>query len=364
MRILVLHKYGQKSASCRHRVMQYLPYLKAEGYLCDVSSLLDDSFIEYRYLTGQRSVWGIVRAVSRRLSVLWKIRSYDLIIIGVELFPYCPAVFERIFNRLGIPFIFDFDDPIFHYYDLHRWKFVRWALGMKIAEVCRRAAVVFAGSPYLAEYASRAGRTPEYLPTVIDLGRYDRIKSVQDRDARPFIIGWIGSPTTAKAYLPLVESALREFCTTHRAKLVMVGDGGYIPSSGIPFESRPWSEGSEIEELLSFDVGIMPLSNDSWSKGKCGFKLIQYMACGLPVICSPVGANTHIVEEGVSGLFASHTDEWVDALQLLAGNLALTREMGLAGRRRVELDFCVQKTAPRFLAGVKKALASATRSSP
>lgn len=355
MRILVLHKYGPKAASFRHRIQQYLPYLERAGFTCDVSSLLDDAYLESRFRTGRRSPWGAVQAVARRLRAFVQVKRYDLVFIGLEFFPYCPAIFERLLNLLRVPFIFDFDDSVFHYYDLHKWAVVRWALGGKIAEVARRSALVFAGSPYLLEYASHAGGTAIYIPTVIDLNRYSRVKKRREPGA-PFIIGWIGSPTTAQ-YLHLIKPALRAFCISHPAKLVTIGTGPFA-LEGIPIESRPWILETEIDDLLTFDVGLMPLADDRWSQGKCGFKLIQYMACGLPVIASPIGVNAQIVEDGVSGFLAADTSGWISALEKLAADSELALSMGRAGRRRVEEKFCVQKTAVQFLAGVQRAIAS------
>ncbi len=360
MRILVLHKYGTKTASYRHRIQQYLPTLEAAGFSCEVSPLLDDAYVESRFSTGRRSLWGALKAVVRRLYALARVKRFDLVIVGVDLFPYCPAIFERALNLLGVPFIYDFDDPVFHYYDRHSSGLVRWALGGKVAEVSRRAELVFAGSPYLLDYAARAGGAAEYMPTVIDLDRYALSPRLRVGPEEPFVIGWIGSPTTAAAYLPLVEPALRAFCAAHPARLVVIGAGSYEPR-GIPFESHPWSEADEVAELCRCDVGLMPLSDDSWARGKCGFKLIQYMACGLPVVASPVGVNSHIVEEGVSGFLAADDGQWVRALTKLAEDPAAAARMGLAGRRRVESEFCVQRTAPRFLEGVRRAIAAPRR---
>lgn len=227
-------------------------------------------------------------------------------------------------------------------------------LGNKIKKVVRGATEVFAGSPYLVEYAKQVNARVELLPTVVDLGIYRRTRKFTQTRPRPFIVGWIGSPTTALS-LKQIELALINFCRKHDAKVVLVGSGP-VDLSGFPLEVRDWREDSEIDDILSFDVGIMPLADTTWSRGKCGFKLIQYMACGIPVIASPVGANLAIVTQGVEGFLPAGNDEWLESLENLQQNAELSSRMGAAGRTRVEKEYCLEVTAPKFVAGVVRAL--------
>lgn len=359
MRILLLHKYGRRAASFRHRFEQYVPYLERAGFDCTVSSLLDDSYLEPRMSTGEQKLGSIVRGYVRTLGLIADARTYDLVVIGVEALPYVPAFVERYLVARNIPYVFDFDDPIFHTYDRSPNPVVRALLGRKIQTVARHAAHVFAGSPYLVQYVRAVNASVEYLPTVIDLDRYAQTRDFGRAASGPFTIGWIGSPSTAH-YLDGIAPALRRVCARHDARVVLVGSGG-APTDGIPTEIRPWDEARESADLLEFDAGIMPLTDDPWSRGKCGFKLVQYMASGLPVIASPVGVNREMVQPGVNGFLASDTSEWEHALERLVTDRATCARLGAAGRARVVREYCVQATAPRFVEGIRHSLRASRR---
>jgi glycosyltransferase involved in cell wall biosynthesis len=193
----------------------------------------------------------------------------------------------------------------------------------------------------------------EVIPTVIDLANYPLKDS--GSASKVFTIGWIGSPSTAR-YLKAIAPALAELCKGGRARVCLVGSGP-IDLKDVPVEVIAWDEKTEVDEIRRFDVGIMPLPDEPWARGKCGFKLIQYMACGLPVVASPVGVNSEIVDDGVNGYLASTTDEWVSALEALMADAELRRQMGAAGRKRVEEKYCLAVTAPKFVELLKQCAA-------
>jgi glycosyltransferase involved in cell wall biosynthesis len=247
--------------------------------------------------------------------------------------------------------VVDYDDALFHQYDQHRSAWVRRLLGGKIARVMRGAHLVTAGNAYLADYARRAGAPRvEIIPTVIDLERYPPA-GVRPASDTPFTIGWIGSPSTAK-YLLAIAPALAEVCAGGRGVVRLIG-AGPVDLPGVPVEVLPWNGSTEVEELKRFDVGIMPLPDEPWERGKCGFKLIQYMACGLPVVASPIGVNMEIVEQGVNGYLAETTAEWVQALNTLLLDADLRKRMGQAGRKKVEQEYSLQVTGPRLAGRIK-----------
>src|SRR5262249_51632634 len=162
-----------------------------------------------------------------------------------------------------------------HYYDMNDSSLVRLLLGEKIRQIIKGASRVFAGSPYLVDYARTANERVDYLPTVVDLAIYRRARSFA-LPSRPFTVGWLGSPSTGQ-YLTSLAPTLARFCKGRDAQVVLVGAGS-VELPGVNPERRNWSEARECDDLLSFDVGLMPLTDDPWSRGKCGFKLIQYMA--------------------------------------------------------------------------------------
>ena len=249
--------------------------------------------------------------------------------------------------------MYDFDDAVFHVYDQHRSSLVRGLFGGKIPAVIAGASHVLAGSEYLAAFARKHNASVEMLPTVVDTERY-RVRDPA-RAGAPLTVGWIGSPSTA-TYLREAILPLRSFFDGGNATLALVGSGP-VELPGIPLEIRDWSLDREVDDLRAFDVGIMPLPDTPWARGKCGFKLIQYMACGVPVIASPVGANREIVEHGVNGYLAETPQEWLQALHALAQDPGLGRAMGEAGRRKVEREYSLDYAAPRLARALTSAAA-------
>jgi len=245
-----------------------------------------------------------------------------------------------------VPYVADYDDALFHRYDCHANPWVRRLLGQKIDSVMRHAAIVIAGNNYLAERAYRAGANRvEIIPTVVDTERYQpKQKAVGEVP----IVGWIGTPQTSrylKPLLPVFESLKNEM----PVRFVAVG-ANPEDFEGTPVEAWPWSEETEVESVQQFDIGIMPLVDSPWERGKCGYKLIQYMACGVPVVASPVGVNLEIVVSDKNGLFADSVGEWDKALRTLINvDSEVRKRMGGAGRARVEEWYSVQAQASRLL---------------
>ena len=243
-----------------------------------------------------------------------------------------------------VPYVVDYDDAEFHRYDNHKSAAVRFLLGKKIDGVMRGAAMVVAGNNYIAEHARKAGaKRVELLPSVVDLERYRPICLPRNE---VFTIGWIGTPITAQ-FLQLAAPALREVCRGGTTRLVTIGSGP-LDLPGVPVEVKPWSEETEARDLQMCDVGIMPVLDNPHNRGKCGLKLIQYMACARPVVGSPIGVNAEIIRPGENGFQAVDTTEWVQALETLRADAALRRRMGQEGRKLVESRYSLAVAAPRL----------------
>jgi len=342
--VLFLTKYARNGASSRYRTLQYIPYLENAGFTCEISPLFDQAYLEYKYRSGRTAIHDIVRALVRRLMVLLSVKRYDILVIEKELFPYCPAWIEALLDRIGCRYVVDYDDALFHQYDMHRKRAIRSLYRSKISSVMRHASMVVAGNRYLAEYALKAGaRKIELLPTVVDLSRYSPNSLVRSRE-HVFTVGWIGSPSTSR-YLAVIASALREVCSGGVGRLLLIGSGP-VNLPGVDVECVPWSEASEVELICRCDVGVMPLLDSPWERGKCGLKLIQYMACGLPVVASPVGVNRSLVDHGVDGFLAADDVEWKNALRRLKGDENLRSSMGKAGHAKVAKNYSLQVAAP------------------
>lgn len=358
MPLLLFPKYTRAGASSRYRSFQYLLALEAAGLRFTVSPLFDDAYLAHKYAHGRAHPGHVLRAFARRLWAVLTVPRAAVVLIEYELLPWFPALLERWLAWRGCRMVVDYDDALFHQYDNHSNKWVRRLLGRKIATVMRLADTVVAGNAYLADYARRAGaQRVEVIPTVIDLARYPVRDASRDSDV--FTIGWIGSPSTAR-YLRDIVPALAEVCRDVRARVRLVGSGP-VELPGVPVEVIPWQEDTEVDEIRRFDVGIMPLPDEPWARGKCGFKLIQYMGCGVPVVASPVGVNAEIVSAGVNGHLATTTGEWVDALRQLQTDHVACLRMGAAGRERVEQGYCLQVTAPRWVALLQSMQAEKTQ---
>lgn len=348
MKVLILTKYGTLAASTRYRFLLYGPYFAEAGIDYVVSPLLGDDYLRVRLASGRRRGYTALRAIWRRLGALRQARRFDLVIVYFELFPYAPAFFEWLLAKLGVPYLCDFDDAIFHTYDLNPNPLIRRCLGKKIRKVIALSRGAIVGNEYLAAYARPSAATVTVIPTVVDPQSYPLKASVAVSSSAPLTIGWIGSPTTA-VYLELVKDALAQFCGRHAARVLLVGSGA-VDLGDIPVEIRPWSEATEVRDLQEMDVGIMPLPDSDWARGKCGFKLIQYMATGLPVVASPVGMNIKLVQPKIEGFLARTTDEWVAAFEWLLSHPEERGVMGKAGRLKVEREYSVQVQAPRLVA--------------
>lgn len=307
-----------------------------------ISPLLEDSYMQNLNVKKNKNFIEIVVSYWKRLLLLFKASHFDLLWIEKEIFPMVPASFEKILHKMKVPYVVDYDDAVFHNYDLNSKWFFRYFMGQKIDRVMKNAALVTVGNRYLAERAISAGAARvKIIPTVIDLAKY---QPSYERNQEKFTVGWIGSPSTEK-YLDLVIEPLSEFRKTIDFKLITIGTKNFHVTN-IDFEARPWFEEHEAEEISKIDVGIMPLTDTPWERGKCGYKLIQYMASGKPVIASPVGINTEIVEVGRNGFLASSDKEWLDALLSVYNNTEMSRKMGLVNRRKTERLYSVQAIAP------------------
>jgi glycosyltransferase involved in cell wall biosynthesis len=338
-------------ASSRYRFFQFFSYLEKENFEIVVYPLFNKQYIQNLY-SDQRAIQllnPINSYLKRTLRFLFN-QNYDLIWMEKEAFPWLPVTIEKFLLKSSIPLVIDYDDAIYHRYDQHHNYLIRAFLSNKIKKIMSLSTVVIAGNKYIAEYAREAeAKRVKILPTVVDTKDYTQ--KIEKRGEN-FNIGWIGSPSTSR-HINVVSSALNQLCKNSDVQFLAIG-ALEKDVANIPGQLIPWQERTESRELTRFDIGIMPLPKTPWERGKCGFKLIQYMACGLPVIASPVGVNREIVDHGVNGFLADNTDEWIEYLKALKLNPDLCRKMGVAGRQKVENEYSLQTTAPKLVKLLKK----------
>jgi glycosyltransferase involved in cell wall biosynthesis len=334
MRVLGLALYGPKAASTRYRLGQYVGGLAEQGIDLEIRPLLGDDYLTYRFAGQRVPVATLVRSVVRRLGDLLEQRRFDAAVVHCELIPLMPGAVEA--SLLRLPFVYDFDDAFFLKYRSGR---LAPLLAGKFDPVMKAAAQITAGNHVLASHARQHNPNTHYLPTVVDVRRY----LVAPTPDSVFTVGWVGSPSTAPYLQQLVEPLT---ALGREAPLRLVVIGGKAPSiDGVQVMELEWSEADEVAQINSFHVGLMPLPDDDWARGKCAFKLIQYMACAVPVVASPVGANVDVVSNEC-GLLASTPQEWLEALRTLRDRPALRRSMGEAGRARIEQHYSLQRNLP------------------
>ena len=346
--LLLATRYGRLGASSRQRLLLYRGALEAAGLRGDVISCLDDAYLRALY-EGRPHRAAAVAAYARYLPRLAAPRRHDLVWIEKELLPYLPAALERLV--LGrTPYVLDFDDAWFLRYAQHRSRLVRWLLGGKFPALLRGAALVVVANATLRAWAEANGaRRVLELPTVVDLDLYPPTPE----PAGPFTVAWIGTPMTM-AYLAAIVPALQALARTGPLRLLVIGAPGFA-IAGVECVHAPWSEAEEAALIARAHVGVMPLPDEAWARGKSAYKLIQYMAAGRAVVASPVGANRSVVRDGETGFLAADEAGWIDALARLRAEPALRARFGAAGRARVAAEYARQATAPRLIAALAEA---------
>lgn len=353
LRVLTLTRYGALGASSRLRFMQYFPGLQCSGIDITQQAFFDDEALLHRYRHGRYGLIALLRRYIQRIVTLLRCRQFDLLWIEKEALPWLPVWVEfALFRR--VPFVLDFDDAVFHNYDRHRFSLVRWIYGKRLDHLMAKAACVVAGNRYLAQRAHNASATSvELIPTVIDLNRYPlSLSDSRSSAGRLPRIVWIGSPSTV-CYLDALAEVLLEVAKVQPFELHVIG--GIPAMTGIDVQLVSWSEATEVDAIAQCDIGIMPLPDSPFERGKCGYKLIQYMACGLPVVASPVGVNSEIVRHGENGFLADMKAQWITSLAQLLCEPDLRTTMGQRGRLFVETQYCLQVTDTKVESVLKTA---------
>ena len=346
MRVLaVVPSVYDTSPGQRFRIEQWEPFLRDAGIDITWAPFETDELRSVLYRRGELlAKFNAVRhEMSRRRRELKDVSGYDLVYLFREAALMGPPWFERRLAASGVPVIFDFDDAIFHSYKSPSNGYLSYLkFPGKTAEICRLSTHIMAGNEYLAEYARENNDKVTIVPTTIDTEKYQLVERYQEPD--PVTIGWSGSFSTIQ-HLDTLRSVLSDLARTERFRLRVIGTPQY-EVEGVDVEAFNWRSETEVEDLSAIDIGIMPLPDDNWSKGKCALKALQYMALGIPTICSPVGVNSTIIDDGVNGYLAAGGDEWVGKLRRLIHDPALRKTVGRAGRKTVEERYSAKVVAP------------------
>ena len=343
---LALHRPG-RSPSQRFRFEQYLNILEENGFICSFSYLINEEDDPVFY--GNGNFASKLRILLQSLAQRWKeIRFsdyYDLVFVQRECFMLGTSFFEKLFARKS-KMIFDFDDSIW----LPNISEGNRKLGYlknsnKIKFIIRASNMVFAGNNYLADYARQFNSNVKVVPTTIDTDQYVR-------DYNPtggICIGWSGSVSTIEHFeyaIPFLKKIKENYGEQVIFKLI--GDESYR-NEELGITGLPWSKEDEVKELSSFNIGIMPLPDDEWAKGKCGLKGLQYMALETATVMSPVGVNCEIISNGENGFLADSVDDWVEKLSQLIEDESLRNKFGKEGRKTVIKRYSVKALSDKYV---------------
>jgi glycosyltransferase involved in cell wall biosynthesis len=338
MRLLaIVPSLFDTSPGQRFRIEQWEPLLKQRGVEIVYHSFEDEELHASLYKQGNltKKMRLIAQAFGRRMASARNVKEFDAIYLFREAALLGPPIFERLFYRSRVPIIFDFDDAIFVPYVSPSNGYLSYLkYPSKTKTICRLSSHVMAGNSYLADYARQVNDKVTIVPTTIDTEKY-RLEERMENEIP--VIGWSGSYSTVQ-HLDTLRGALTDLAKQERFRLRVIGTPRY-EIDGVDVDSMAWRAETEVADLRPIDIGVMPLPDDKWSLGKCGLKALQYMALGIPTICSPVGVNSEIIRDGENGFLAATQEEWIEKLTLLLKSAELRKRLGLAGRATVEESY-------------------------
>ena len=332
--LLCLHR-PNRSPSQRFRIEEFIPFLEENGYSFNYSYLLSEEDDKIFYQPG--NYFGklkiVAKSITRRLAEIRRAKQYDLVFVQREAFMLGTDYFEKAIGK-KVPMIFDFDDSVWLQTVSEKNKNLAFLKDAdKTAKIIGHSALVFAGNDYLANYARQFNENVQVVPTTIDMQVYQRIEPLAKKNI--VCIGWSGSFSTIQYFeyaIPILKRIKERY--GDKISFKVIGDGNYYCKE-LQVQGVPWIAATEVKDLSELDIGIMPLPDDEWTKGKCGLKGLQYMALGIPTLMSPVGVNSDIIQDGENGYLPATEDEWFNCLSQLIENEDLRKTVGQNGLQTV-----------------------------
>ncbi len=348
--LFIANHRKNRSPGQRFRFEQYIDYLSQSGFECEISFLLSAKDDRFFYSTGNLIPKIVIyfKCLYKRFKDIKKAKNYDVIFIFREAFFTGTTFFERRVRRLPIKIIFDFDDSIWLPNVSPANKNLAWLKNYaKTSKIIKLSNLVITGNQYLANYAMQYNANVKIIPTTIDTSYHKQKKQKSKSDK--ICIGWTGTSTTLKHFeyiLPVLIKIKEKY--SNKVYFKMIGEEKYSNNT-LAITSVKWDIATEIEDLSELDIGIMPLPNDEWAKGKCGFKGLQYMSLEIPAILSPVGVNAEIIQDGINGYLADTEEEWIRKISILIESEELREKLGKAGRQTVIEKYSVEANRQKYL---------------
>jgi len=350
MKVLFIEPYPTEGPSSRYRVEQYVPYLEKHGVRCIIRPFISPQFYRILYKKGsylKKLLFFIQGSIKRFFDIFTGIRS-DIIFIHLEAFPVGPPIIEWIFSKFGKTIIYDLDDAIYMRATNSTNRFSRYLkCPSKIKEIIKISAHIITCNEFLADYARQFNKNVTAIHTSVDTKKFMPKRKM---DKKEITLGWIGSHSTS-GYLEELKNVFYRLSQEHKFTLKIIGARKFsLKVPGVEVINLDWRLNDEIEQFQSLDIGIYPLPENEWTRGKTGFKTIQYMSVGIPCVVSNVGANRDIVKDGVNGFLVSSEDAWIEKLSLLIKDSSLRQQIGMNGRETIKEKFSLEANAPKFKA--------------
>lgn len=355
LRVLFLTYSDEQGASARYRVYQFLPFLKERGIEATVRTLYSRRHYKLIVSNGSSAMQALLMlsAYVRRLWQVLRSGRYDVVFFHREAVPLGPVFMERLASARGAGTILDLDDLVF-INNPHAQSWLRRKLRnpQRMAQVVADVDCVCAANDYIGDYARTKNACVEVIPGAEDMARYEvePLRPLADR----FVIGWTGSFST-EVYLDMLKPAFRRLSEHIENLSILVIGGGNFTCSGVKVVHMPWSLETEIPLVRGFDVGVMPVVDDEWAKGKCGGKARIYMAAGVPSVASAVGYNCELIKDGDTGVLIRDPDEWFEKIYDLYLDVEKRKQVGRRGRAYVRENLSVTVLAPPLEALIRRA---------
>jgi glycosyltransferase involved in cell wall biosynthesis len=336
MKLSIHTRYDQLGASSRYRYFMYLDQLYMAGWQVKLYPLLGDDYLHQLYSTGKKSSFKLFIAIFRRIITV--IKSSDKLIIEYELLPFLPYWLEALLLRHK-KYILNLDDNVWEKYANKAW------LKNKFDRLAKHASGIVIANDFLLRKVGSLNNNILKVPTVVDLDLY----KVSKPKFSKFTVVWIGTPVTY-CYLQAFAKVLQTMAGNVDFELLVIASKSLKNKkiSGVQMRFVDWSQETEVDLLTRSHVGIMPLTDDELSKGKSAFKLIQYLAAGLPVIASPIGENCNIVNDGINGFLVNSQSEWTEALTTLCNDHICYNKMATTAKKSSK-QYSIQKYSPILL---------------
>lgn len=352
MKVLFFVVYPEINAGSRYRVYKYLPYLDKQNVDYRVCPPMSNKLFQYLYQTSNpvKKILFYLITYLVRMRDLTKVRNYDMIFIHQGFCYLGPPILEYLVAKLNHNIIFDIDDAHFSKPVFATGLGARFHDRDRIAKLCKLSKQIIVSVNYIKQYVQEFNPNVVVIPTSIDIKRYT-LKDYKANNNPSVIIGWVGT-ASGLVYLQDLEDVFQKLSQLYNIILKIISSQT-ITMKNVDFIYRKWSLENEISDLQSLDIGIMPLANTEFEKGKGGFKVIQYMGVGVPVVCSPVGINAEIVQDGINGYLTNTRKEWFKKLSLLIENEHLREKIGRKGRESIHDKFTIEANVKTFVQVIK-----------